>query len=455
MLSLLICSVTMSGLALVYMAVTPLLAKRYAGKWRYYAWLAIVIGLIIPFRPHFNNVLIHLEPSGQTILPTIRTANGLLIFSPDGGPVFSAASENIPWWQIIFMLWLTGAALFIAYRVIQHCRFVKLAARWSDVIPDKGTNTLFRELKLEMGIQKHVGLYRCSCVSTPMLTGLAAPRILLPDSDFAADELRFILKHELAHYTRKDLWCKCLVLLATAIHWFNPVAYLVAKAIGAECETSCDAAVMKSADMDTRQYYCETIIGAIKYGSKPVTVFSTNFYSGKTCMKKRVSSIMDATAKRSGRLIVCVVGICTILLGCTVLIKAPSATHLNSVSAAGWRTTPGGDVQEAPYMTPQGMSLPEYLHSLDLLTNDAESGLLATVYRHDGKFVKAVYDPCIWNGNNYSQYVENVDVNGVYGESAAVRVIRDMQTNEITGLIEMSDTEVSVIRDNLTDSESK
>lgn len=47
-ITLLICSITMSALALLYMAATPLLAKRYSVSGRYYAWLIFVIGLIIP-----------------------------------------------------------------------------------------------------------------------------------------------------------------------------------------------------------------------------------------------------------------------------------------------------------------------------------------------------------------------------------------------------------------------
>jgi hypothetical protein len=148
-----------------------------------------------------------------------------------------------------------------------------------------------------------------------MLTGLAKPRILLPDSDFAADELRFILKHELAHYTRKDLWCKCLVLLATAIHWFNPVAYLIAKAIGAECETSCDALVLRGEDFERRKQYGEAIIGIVKNGAKLRTALSTNFYGGKNSMKNRIYSIMDSKQKKTGVAILCLAVAGTIITG--------------------------------------------------------------------------------------------------------------------------------------------
>ena len=60
-ITLLICSVAMSTLALMYMAATPYLAKRYCEKWRYYAWLIIFIGLIIPFRPQFDFAVFRVE----------------------------------------------------------------------------------------------------------------------------------------------------------------------------------------------------------------------------------------------------------------------------------------------------------------------------------------------------------------------------------------------------------
>jgi beta-lactamase regulating signal transducer with metallopeptidase domain len=295
----------MSGLALLYMAVMPLLAKRYAEKWCYYAWLAIVIGLIVPFRPHFGSALIQLELPNETIRPAIQAVNGTSLFSPVENPAFSAVPADITWWQIAFVIWLSGAALFLAYRVIQHYRFVKMAARWSVAVSDEQERTLFQDLKSEMGIKKRVGLYRCSCVNTPMLIGLAAPRILLPDSDFAADELRFIIKHELAHYMRKDLWCKCLVLLATAIHWFNPVVYLIAKSTASQCEISCDALVLKGADFKRRKQYGEAIIGIVKNGAERRTALSTNFYGGKSSMKNRIYSIMDTKRKKAGVAILC------------------------------------------------------------------------------------------------------------------------------------------------------
>jgi len=143
-----------------------------------------------------------------------------------------------------------------------------------------------------------------------MMIGFVNPQILLPKADFTQDELRFILKHELIHYKRKDLYYKCFVLIATAIHCFNPIVYLMAQAIDVVCETSCDAEVVRSTDADMRQHYSETIIGVVKYQSKLKTALSTNFYGGKKGMKNRILSIMDTGKKKAGIAIVC----CTLIL---------------------------------------------------------------------------------------------------------------------------------------------
>jgi len=174
-----------------------------------------------------------------------------------------------------------------------------------------------------------------------MMIGFVNPRILLPKTDLAKDELRFILKHELVHYKRKDLWYKCLVLIATAVHWFNPIYYFMAKAIEVLCEISCDAEVVRSTDADTRQHYSETIIGVVKYQSKMKTALSTNFYGGKNGMKKRIFSIMDAGKKKAGVAVICAALFVTVGTGFAVAANTGSnkidsdTQNTNNVAVSG------------------------------------------------------------------------------------------------------------------------
>ena len=76
LVTLLICSVTMSVTALCYMAVTPLLAKHYSVKVLYYSWLVVVLGLIIPFRPKCSNAIVKVNMPDSTAGPVVRIGTG-------------------------------------------------------------------------------------------------------------------------------------------------------------------------------------------------------------------------------------------------------------------------------------------------------------------------------------------------------------------------------------------
>jgi len=331
-ITLLICSITMSILAIIYMAATPLLKKRYSEKGRYYTWLIIIIGLIIPFRPQWNQAIVVMEMPMQAIRATEPFIGGTLLldhdaatFMPIENTVIPYAGLGIswPWWQVCFILWLAGMLFLVLYQGIRHYLFMKMVRRWRESITDRQVLSTFENLKSEMGITKRVCVYVCPLVSGPMLIGIFNPRILLPTVESAKDELQFILKHELVHYKRKDLLYKILVLLAAAIHWFNPIVHLSVRAINLLCETSCDTEVVTGTDADTRQMYSEAIVGVVKYQSTLKTALSTNFYGGKKGMKNRISSIMDTGKKKAG---VLVMGAALILtLGTSAVFAANAA----------------------------------------------------------------------------------------------------------------------------------
>ena len=344
-ITLLICSVVMSALALVYMAATPYLEKRYSTKWRYYAWLIILVGLIIPFRPQFDFALFRVEIPSNVPPSVVQTYDGapsylfpptdLSLLPPVGSISVYAMSSNtglsssLNVWQIAMVVWLAGVMAFIAYHGIKYYRFIKVTGRWSEAVTDEYVLSLLENLKSQMGITKQIQIYLCRSVCSPMMIGLINPRILLPTVEQTQDELCFILKHELVHYKRKDLLYKYLVLVATTLHWFNPIVYLIAKAINVQCETSCDAEVLRSADMNTRQIYGETIIGVVKYQAKMKTVLSTNFYGGKRDMTKRISSIMDTKKKKAGIIIAAIALILAISTGLILATTTPAQIEEN------------------------------------------------------------------------------------------------------------------------------
>ncbi len=353
------CSVAMSILILLFLVITPLLSKRYAAKWRYYAWLVIVIGLIIPFRPHLDTALIQMNTLivppyiHQMILGNAGTIGdnnsqtGIQRIMFNAGTVSDNNSQistirqrlmSIPWYQWAVFLWVVGAVIFITYHGIRHLRFLKMVKRWGQGISDQQILDILQSLQADPE-SKHVRLRICPCIISPTMIGFINPVILLPSKNYSVDEMTFILKHEMVHFKRKDLWYKSLVLLAVAIHWFNPVVYLMARAIAVQCEISCDEEIVQGTDMDRRQQYSETIIGVIKNQSKMQTAFSTNFYGGKKDMRNRILSIMDTTKKKTGFFILCLVLIGTMGIGTVFTAGANASGDLKPLSERGGAIT--------------------------------------------------------------------------------------------------------------------
>lgn len=309
------CSITMAILILGFIAVTPWLSKRYAAKWLYYAWLIIVLGLIIPYRLHLNTPLAQMNPV-HTFIQS-KTPLGIINYasSPSQTSITESGLQTIDWSLIACCIWLLGTLTFIVYNGLKHYRFISMVKRWGQNVVNPEQLQVFHKAKKELGISQIVGLQLCPCISSPMMIGIFKPLILLPGEDSSLDELALIFRHELIHLKRKDLLYKALIFLASAIHWFNPVVYLMTKAIATQCEISCDAEVVDGTNLDVRQQYSEAIIGVIRNQSRMQTSFSTNFYGGKKGMKNRIFSIMDTTKKKTGVIILCSLVIGTLGIG--------------------------------------------------------------------------------------------------------------------------------------------
>ncbi|MCL2169386.1 MAG: M56 family metallopeptidase [Defluviitaleaceae bacterium] len=325
MFALLVCSAAMSVVAVLYMAFMP---KRYSKKWRYYIWLIIVLGFIVPFRPNTTNSVVSFEV--PTLTFTVDT-----IFLAESGyePVLageslsqtSLAGLDISWWHVAFFVWLGGASGFLLYHIIRHSRFIKAVWRWSEAVTDQQTLAQLEEIKTHLGITRQISLYACP-FGGPMAIGIFKPKIFLPEIDMGQNELRLILLHELIHLKRHDLLYKYLVMAMNALHWFNPVAHLSARAIDVLCEASCDAQVLESAGEDARGAYSEALLEIVRHQSKLKTAFSTNFNRGKKGMKSRIYAINDTGKKRAGVMLAS--GVALLTVGTSFVFTATPAAAM-------------------------------------------------------------------------------------------------------------------------------
>lgn len=100
-------------------------------------------------------------------------------------------------------------------------------------------------LARQLGIEHSVTLSLTRGVPVPMT---AAQTILLPPDalHWSAARLDAVFRHELAHIRRRDWYLLALAELTAALHWANPLVWVLLKSLRAEAELAADDLVLTS-----------------------------------------------------------------------------------------------------------------------------------------------------------------------------------------------------------------
>ena len=103
----------------------------------------------------------------------------------------------------------------------------------------------------------------CQGLRVPMLAGLIHPVLLLPEYVPSDDALRYSMLHELTHFRRRDIWLKTLALAACALHWFNPLMWVMVRLVERDTELACDEAALRALPPQEHRAYGQTILDAV------------------------------------------------------------------------------------------------------------------------------------------------------------------------------------------------
>ena len=82
-------------------------------------------------------------------------------------------------------------------------------------------------------------------------------RLLRPDGTWnllSPVQRDLVMRHELAHLQRGDLWKALFYRLIAALQWFNPLAWLAVRKLAECAEWSCDDFARSSEDCDSAEY---------------------------------------------------------------------------------------------------------------------------------------------------------------------------------------------------------
>ncbi len=146
--------------------------------------------------------------------------------------------------NLLLLAWLLPAGLLIIPIVRNQIALTRLR-RAAIPVSDPNILALAVEIGGQLGISRPVAL-ACHADPMPRTFGVLRPVILLPEEidGWSRERLRMTLLHELVHVARLDAATWALARFATAFHWFNPLAWLSLRSLGALAERACDARVV-------------------------------------------------------------------------------------------------------------------------------------------------------------------------------------------------------------------
>ena len=153
-------------------------------------------------------------------------------------------------------------------------------------------------------INSNINVYVVKGVPTPFLIGIIKNAIIIPENNYTEEDLKWIFNHELIHFKRKDNILKLLLILALALHWFNPLIYILRRLFFEQCELSCDEQVIKDAEIKEIKEYSLILINSIKYKNElKISLMSSKFSNKKiNIIKRRIESMLNLKSKKNGLL---------------------------------------------------------------------------------------------------------------------------------------------------------
>lgn len=355
---------------LLLLMLKKFILKKYTKQFNYYIWLVIIIRMLIPFNIPIT-LTMDKEP-GMIINNVIEDRSGINETQDYEYPLGSLQSDfqdnniengsKISYFDkkiknivallmskhklttMLVYLWLCVALIISIYRIISYRKMKNLILDLSYSMDENNCYIKYRcnkmlskikcDLMKELKLKQNITLKISDAANIPFGMGILKKYIIIPaNSNLKEDELRWILKHELIHYKKRDLLYKYIVIVVKTIYWFNPLVYIMSRTIENECELSCDEDVLKNHDFNERKEYALTLVKSLKDNNQRVLGInlSTGF-GDKKLLKERFEEMFSKKAK-SGILIA---GLCIVI--CIASFFIISNRNLEETSADDGRS---------------------------------------------------------------------------------------------------------------------
>lgn len=278
------------------------LTVRSGHTWRKWLWCILCIRLILPvplslrlFGDRWPEAKVSIDVSG--IVPDLPMSEASAYDEQEESLTQSYAMpqgrQNVQTrsvlWTLVYV-WAAGVLFFLRFRMSQYLHTCKLYLETAVACTDERLISLEKSVGNELGIRHLPELFVQEKIKSPMVFGYIYCKLLIPPM-YSDDELLYVMRHELTHKKKQDIWYKLLLILICDIYWFNPMLRLMKKKAFLDVEYVCDESVIKNMPADEKKIYAKVILRTVHMGSMKPLHLSTQFAASKSITRKRLENL--------------------------------------------------------------------------------------------------------------------------------------------------------------------
>ncbi len=223
-------------------------------------------------------------------------------------------------WALMYVL-ITAGLLIASF--ITHTRFVK-SLQLTELTHFNHTLTT----NAKAYISQHV--------ATPMVVSIFQSKLILPSnykSQFDKATLALILEHESVHIKRKDNLINALLLLATILLWFNPLAWMAYASCRRLQELTCDERVLANKTTHQHILYSKALVNCA--ATTPAGLMAYSHYGDKKTMLQRLTNIKHSGNRsrfaKGGLLLVAASMLSTLAIAKQPQVEGAKSDHISPI----------------------------------------------------------------------------------------------------------------------------
>ncbi len=200
--------------------------------------------------------------------------------------------------HVLFSLWSTGTLCKLAHTLYKYKKSmdsINLLPRTSDpcaVQALEKCNVRFRHFA-------PVRLFTASHISSPFITGILSPVIVIPDIRLSEKEWEYIFIHELSHYYKGHLLFQFLMEILAALYFWNPLLLILNRHLPRLYEFDADEEVCTSLDGLQKIDYSHCLLKMLRLQAKQPAVHTPGISFASSDLDTRIKRTLD-TRQSSG-----------------------------------------------------------------------------------------------------------------------------------------------------------